>query len=95
LALSYSSAARGGGARSGDIARALGIDPITLAAWEKKTVVTPKKTVRAPRPALRPVIVVDEPPVYVATLCVIGPKGLRLEGATIEQVAALFQRLAC
>jgi hypothetical protein len=95
LAVAYSSAARSGGARPGVVARDLGIDPITLAAWEKRTEVTPKKAVRAPQPALRPVVIIDDPPESGATLCVIGPRGLRLEGATIEQVAALFQRLAC
>lgn len=98
LALTYSQAAQADGVPHRVVAESLGIDPITLTAWERKSVSTGSGTAIAPVPTappkLRRVEVVEDPQ-PAGTLSVVGPHGLRVEGMSIEQVAVLLQRLAC
>ena len=95
MAMAYSSAARKRGDRVGVIARDLGIDRMTLAAWEKKAASQAPKASPEPRNAFEQVMVVADAPPATSTVCVVGPKGLRIEGLTIGQVASLIERLAC
>jgi transposase-like protein len=93
IAVTYSATAQHHGMRHSAVAALLGVDPATLAAWKRQNGAKPSKPAVAP-PMLRRVEVVELAPTASA-LCLYGPRGMRLEGVTIEQVAVLFERLAC
>lgn len=98
IAIAYSKEAQAQGMPHRLAAETLGVDPATLAAWQrqKKAKAQSSPALDAP-PKLRRVEVVDSSDFSVATggLCVVGPRGLRIEGMSIEQVVVLFERLAC
>jgi hypothetical protein len=92
IAVAYRSEALRRGVARGVMAASLGVSATTVESWWREQAVATEKTPAPPR--LRRIEVVDLP-VPPTTLCVIGPRGLRAEGLSIEQVAVLFERLAC
>ncbi len=67
-----------------DLSRAIGVPAETLKRW-----VTPRPTAIA---TLRPVEVIDAPPMGTVTL--VSPTGLRIEGVAIADAIAILQGLA-
>ena len=66
-----------------DLSCAIGISAATLKRWATPTVVTA---------AMRPVEVIDAPPIGTVTL--VSPTGLRIEGVAIADAIAILQGLA-
>ncbi len=72
------------GATPTAIASALGLHPQTIRTWIADA---------APVTALVPVEVVAEAPRPIAALRVVSPAGYRVEGLTLDEVAALLRVL--
>jgi hypothetical protein len=92
--LSYTVARRRQGARLVEVAAELGMKSYTLARWlgEKKPTASFER-VEVVAPAK--VIVVDEAaPAAERKLVVHGPRGLRVEGLELADVAELVRRVA-
>jgi hypothetical protein len=94
IAVAYRGEALRRGVARGVMAASLGLSAATVESWGREQALATEKTPAPAPPRLRRIEVVDLP-VPATTLCVIGPRGLRAEGLSIEQVAVLFERLAC
>jgi transposase len=72
------------GASYGALARELGVSGQTLANWRAQE----------QRSQLLPVRVSAMPPVASTSIVVHGPRGLRIEGLTLDDVGELYKRLS-
>ncbi|APR75265.1 Hypothetical protein A7982_00611 [Minicystis rosea] len=72
------------------VAKELGVSATTLRKWGQKESATPAPRAEA---TFRAVEVVAKP-VVASSLVVHGPAGLRIEGATMADIAELVRRLA-
>jgi transposase-like protein len=72
-------------------AKELGLNPITLSIWQKKSESRPGGETGA----LKPVALVEGPVGESSSeVVVVGPHGVRVEGLDLDGVAALLRKLA-
>jgi len=83
------------GADLGQVATELGVEAPTLQRW---VVRWPEDAAVGPTKMMLPVVVSRDPAAReagAARLVVHGPRGLRVEGLTVGQIAELMEALAC
>ncbi len=74
------------GASVREVAAELGVSEASLARWSRRR--------EEPPAAFRAIEVVAEPAHMPGTLVVHGPRGLRIEGLSVEGLARLIERLS-
>jgi transposase-like protein len=83
------------GADLGQAAAELGVEAATLERWGVRW---PEDAGAEPTKMMLPVVVATDPAARetgAARLVVHGPRGLRVEGLTVGQIAELMEALAC
>ena len=74
------------GAALGEVAAELGVSAITLERWSRKS---PERSA-----SFRAIELVGEPVRRASAVVVHGPRGLRIEGLTVSEIAELVERLS-
>ncbi len=74
------------GASLRQVAAELGVSDASLVRWSRER--------REPEPLFRAIKVVAEPAGRTSAVVVHGPRGLRIEGLTVDELASLIERLS-
>lgn len=85
-ALEYRQEREREGAALREVAAELGVSAVSLERWSGRR--------REREASFRPIEVVGEPVRRTSAVVVYGPRGLRIEGLTVSEIAELFARLS-